>query len=406
MSLQVFQVAYVFPRSGGPMPYAKTTVKFSAFANTNSNGQAGSTAQQNVNAAHHWYQNCLVKDAAGGVYWYLEAFEQEKNPDGSWAVDSQGRPVFPPDGQFVRGTTPTDIQTPGTNDITPQLPKGLDPQAGGLTAVLLIKDDGAATISQQMTLLQTSTGATLYTSPWVVVADIGETSGTSGHWYDKLTAAAFDPGDQTGATTTFAAGASMTVEHECGVHDLVFGGMYYTQQFAPGDLTWYPTGSVPAPPVNYASAENSNLWFVLVDRDSPTAGTLPPILASVNGYTGAAYVKTTDTLDWDATGLTDDEGGIAQFGVIAHGINPAPQGAGFMVVDEQTVDKDGMVRGSVAYSDRLTAKPPDTRVGAMAEGLVLDAYIYDNAAASARGYSQPVVVTVTNALLFQGSVYQ
>jgi hypothetical protein len=103
------------------------------------------------------------------------------------------------------------------------------------------------------------------------------------------------------------------------------------------------------------------------------------------------FVAEDGALNWSRVGLMDDKGGLVTFGVVAHGKNPAPVGAGFFPLQIVVTDLNGNASGSVQLS-------PGMKVGWSGEtvhdGLVMDAYAYDNAANGPSGYSQPITVTI------------
>jgi hypothetical protein len=106
------------------------------------------------------------------------------------------------------------------------------------------------------------------------------------------------------------------------------------------------------------------------------------------------------TLDWSASGLSNDEGGVVQFGFIPHGVDPAPAGAGFLVVQQVTADSDGNASGSVPLPlAGVPALPPDLRTEPIYPGATFDCYAYDAAAGSTAGYSNGVTVVVGTPLV-------
>ena len=386
MSQYAYVLPYVFRSSvdanGKNLTFAgkivRTTVVLQTGFSASTNGQAGVAFQQNVNASRHWYQNCLIQDSRGGIYWYLENFETNGNLP-------NGNPAFPLNGQYIRGTTPTDIQIPGTNDITPRLPSSLVPENGGIIIIFETKDNGIDTISQHMRILDTASQSILYDSPWIVVADVSSPNqNVSGHWYDSLTAVAMDIADQGGQETVFSTGTQVLVTHDVDVPDLVFGGTYW--------LDGVPYVTL-APPVNDGSGESSNITYTLANPNSssPISQGRDPMTFKVNGYEASVTVTTDGQLNWIASNVT--KGALILFGFIPSDKDPAPIGAGFSVASQATADQNGNASGTVQLTPGIY----------VFDGANFDCYVYDCALASANGYSHPIRVNVSNALIFQGS---
>ena len=93
-------------------------------------------------------------------------------------------------------------------------------------------------------------------------------------------------------------------------------------------------------------------------------------------------LQSNGVLQWKASGCCPNA--LILFGFIIKGVNPAPPGAGFSVSTSATSANDGTCSGSV------TLQPGIYSYG----GAEFDAYVYDCAAASPAGYSNPVTISV------------
>jgi hypothetical protein len=126
----------------------------------------------------------------------------------------------------------------------------------------------------------------------------------------------------------------------------------------------------------------------------PLRGALGPIgdrFFAINGFSGAVFIADDGALNWGFRGLTDDKGGLVTFGVVTHGKDPAPTGAGFFPLQIVVADLNGNASGSVQLSLGMKVGWSGETVH---DGLVMDAYAYDNAANGPSGYSQPITVTI------------
>ena len=169
--------------------------------------------------------------------------------------------------------------------------------------------------------------------------------------------------------------------------------------------------------------QNAVKWVFVTDQGMPNPyGALPTYLSGLAAQLSSlnapapvpASVKLTidrlpsvgDSLLWSATGLSDDEGGVVQFGFVPVGVNPAPVGAGFLVVQSVLGDKSGSANGSIPVTlNGIPALAPDLRTQEIYPGATFDCYAYDAAAGSPSGYSNPVTVTVNGFVLGSNSNY-
>lgn len=353
---------YVFPQAG---TFQGRTVVTKITPDDPFTVQEGAySIQQNLWGADHFYQNSLLQNATVGLIWHLEAFRRKA--DGS----------FPSVGQFFVSTDPAGV-VPSSNPFGTPIPGDIDLRLGGYEAALYTLDTGT-TIAMRLEIFP-PVGGRHYDSGWELV---GGTDAT--YWYDPLLAVnPFVGGIGYGAKATFS--GSFLVEVNAGV-PLSVGGTYWKD----GEPFTDPFPALP----DVGTAEKSNLTWPVVDRGSNTDGvikTLGPL--TVNDHTYVIYIPENGTLNWSVAGLTDDEGGLVQFGAIAHGVDPAPADAGFMVLDEKTADEFGGAVGSYQLEKGVNVY----------DGNSFDVYAYDAAKASKEGYSQPVVVNITDAIQLRGS---
>lgn len=351
-----YDTPYVFPQSdtfAGRIITSTLTVE-QAFTVD----EGAYSAQQNLWAKDHFYQNALLQNKTTGLTWHLECFRR--------GLDGK----IPGTGQVYKTTDPAGLP-PSSSPFGEPIPTSVDLRTGGYKVHFSVEDTGAS-IGFGM-IIEDPNGVFEY---------IGTPVDLDPDWYDPLTVASCVPvGIGYGAKATFR-GASFLVEHDAGV-PLSYGGTY---RGADG-ITPYTD---PFPALCTSTAETSNLSWPVVNRNSQELVGEDEL--SVNGYSGDVFVTTTGTLDWFVPGLTDDEGGLVEFGFIGHGKDPAPVGAGFFVADRQTADAAGNASGTVHL------KPGPAHVF---DGSVFDAYAYD--AGSSHAYSQPVTIHVSDSIQFRGT---